>query len=146
MPFIIIFCYSAIYFPTVDLLSKDLIVCALIWQAVLYVFYILNFTIFDVKVFIPQETERKDASDKDSINSDSINPVNMNMGILLNVLLCEIVVFTSICMTYIITLYGFGHENHSTVVCYTTWGKHPANIGVGVAILLITLSIYFQHW
>jgi hypothetical protein len=107
---------------------------------VLYIFYILNFTIFNIKVFLPPETELKDASDK-----DSINPVNMNMGILLNILLCEIVVFISICITYIITLHACGTENRgNVVVCYTTWGKHPANIGVGVAILLITMSILFS--
>jgi hypothetical protein len=104
----------------------------------------LNFVIFDIKVFIPRETEHKDPSDNDTTKPDNSPAINMNMGILLNVLLCEIVVFTSMCLTYIISLYECGHGHTNVVLCYTTWGKHPANIGVGVAILLITLSILFS--
>jgi len=136
MTFIIMFGYSAIYFPNVDLLGKDLIVCTLIWQALLYVFYILNFTIFDIKVFMPKQSKKNDANDKESNSLDDDNTANINMGILLNVLLCEIVVFSSICTTYIISLYECGQDK-SVIVCYTTWGKHPANIGVGVTVLLI---------
>jgi len=143
MTFIIIFCYSAIYFPNVDLLSKDLIVCTLIWQAVLYVFYILNFTVFDIKVFMPKQSKISDANDKEANGSDEDNPANINMGILLNVLLCEMVVFSSLCTTYIISLYECG-QNNSAVLCYTTWGKHPANTGIGVTILLVTLSVLFS--
>ena len=137
------FGYSAIYFPNTDLLGKDLIVCALIWQAVLYVFYILNFTVFDVKVFMPKQSKISDANDKETNGSDEDNPTNINMGILLNVLLCEMVVFSSFCTTYIISLYECGQDN-SAVLCYTTWGKHPANIGIGVTILLVTLSVLFS--
>jgi len=137
------FGYSAIYFPDVDLLGKDLIVCALIWQAVLYVFYILNFTIFDIKVFMPKQSKINDANDKETNSLDDENPTNINMGILLNVLMCEMVVFFSFCTTYIISLYECG-QSKSVILCYTTWGKHPANIGVGVTILLITLSVLFS--
>jgi len=143
MTFIIMFGYSAIYFPNVDLLGKDLIVCALIWQAVLYVFYILNFTVFDIKVFMPKQSKISDANDKETNGSDEDNPANITMGILLNVLLCEMVVFSSLCTTYIISLYECAQEN-SAVLCYTTWGKHPANTGIGITILRVTLSVLFS--
>jgi len=143
MTFIIIFAYSAIYFPNIDLLSKDLIVCTLIWQAVLYIFYILNFTIFDIKAFMPQQSKVNGANDKENISLDEDIPTNINMGILLNVLLCEMVIFFSLCTTYIISLYEC-EQGKSVIICYTTWGKHPANIGVGVTILLITLSVLFS--
>ena len=53
------------------------------------------------------------------------------------------VIFFSLCTTYIISLYECG-QGKSVIICYTTWGKHPANIGVGVTILLITLSVLFS--
>jgi len=143
MTFVIIFSYSAIYFPNVDLLSKDLIVCALLWQAVLYVFYILNFAIFDIRVFMPKHRKISDANDQETSSVDEDAPTNINMGILLNVLLCEMVVFSALCSTYIISLYECG-EDKSVVLCYTTWGKHPANIGVGIMTLLVTLSVVFS--
>ena len=145
--FIIIFGYSSLYFPQVDLLSKDLIVCMLIWQAAIYIFYIVNFVIFDINVFLTPEMNKNDniatTESMDENNSKTKPPVNINTGILLNILLCEIIILISLCSVWIVSLYECGQDTGS-VMCYTTWGKHPANFGIGATILLITVSILFS--
>jgi len=65
------------------------------------------------------------------------------MGILLNILSCEIVVFASICTVWILSLVECGQNNQS-ILCYSTWGKHPVNIGVGTATLLVSVSVFFS--
>ena len=145
--FIIIFGYSSMYFPQVDLLCKDLIVCMLIWQAAIYVFYIVNFVIFDITVFVTPELDKTENDSKvdldDGTNKTKKTYLNMNTGILLNVLLCEIIILISVCSIWIISLYECGQDSGS-VMCYTTWGKHPANFGIGATILLINVSILFS--
>jgi len=148
LQFVLMFCYSLVFFPDTDLLAKDLVVCGLIWQSILFVFYLVNFIAFDVENYntpksnTPKNKDDEEDTDDDAPAPDSIGP-NIFVGILLNVVSCEVVVFAAFCTVWAVSLFECTQSNRS-ILCYTTWGKHPANVGVAGAILLISISLFFS--
>jgi hypothetical protein len=142
-----VFLYSLVFFSDTDLLCKDLVLCGLIWQGVIFIFYIVNFVIFDIKSYGSSKQAQSNKTG-DEVGSDNSTKkeerlLNVNMGILLNILACEIVLFASICTVWIIALVECGRDNQS-ILCYSTWGKHPVNIGIGTATLLVSVSVFFS--
>ena len=143
LQFVLVYCYSLVFFPETDLLAKDLVVCGLMWQAILFVFYMLNFVAFDVEKYT--KSKKKDDSesgDEHAKEPENTGP-NIYIGILLNVVCCEVIVFASFCTVWIVSLVECTQSSRS-VLCYTTWGKHPANVGVAGAVLLVSLSLFFS--
>ena len=45
LQYILVFLYSLEIFSDTDLLCKDLVLCGLIWQGIVFIFYIVNFVI-----------------------------------------------------------------------------------------------------
>lgn len=144
LQFVLVFFYSLVFFPETDLLAKDLLVCGLMWQSILFVFYMLNFVAFDIEKYTKTKKKHDDdeSSDEQSKEPRSNGP-NIHVGVLLNIVCCEVVVFASFCTVWIVSLFECTQGNRS-VLCYTTWGKHPANVGVAGAILLVSLSLFFS--
>jgi len=73
LQYILVFLYSLEIFSDTDLLCKDLVLCGLIWQGIVFIFYIVNFVMFDIKIYGPsKQVQSNKSGDENGSDNSSV--------------------------------------------------------------------------
>jgi len=74
------------------------------------------------------------------MDNNKVSNVSIQTLCVINILLCHITILMSLCTILFITLYECIQDVKS-IQCILTWGNHAASRGIGIAVVLIMLSI-----
>ena len=158
--FVILHLYRILCFPALYMLSSSLVVFTLFDSMLMYAVCILLLVCFDVDTFRSQNDIASDAGyvtpsvvvphDGTTQFGDGVPALpavesvvvynELHVNTLLSLLLCHITVFLAVLAIFVVCLCECIHVQDSPL-CNMALGNHSANHAIGIALVLLTISV-----